>query len=156
MPQNEVGGNRLPANPYNPLAWITGCPQIGEGTWIGAFTLIDGLGGLTIGRGCDIASGAQVLTHSTVKRCVSERRYSHIDKKPTRIEDYVFIGANAVVLMGCTIGHHSVIAAGAIVLEGTIIPPFSLFAGAPAKFVKDIRHDIDEWLSRSGDQNCDT
>ena len=34
----------LPPNPYNPLAWITAEPEIGEGTWIGAFTLIDGMG----------------------------------------------------------------------------------------------------------------
>ena len=42
----------IPANPYNPFCWIAGNPSIGEGTWIGAFTLIDGLGGLKIaGRG---------------------------------------------------------------------------------------------------------
>ena len=28
-------------NPYNPHAWIIGTPEIGEGTWIGAFTVIE-------------------------------------------------------------------------------------------------------------------
>ncbi len=31
----------LPENPYHELAWIVGDPSIGEGTWIGAFTVID-------------------------------------------------------------------------------------------------------------------
>ena len=29
----------LPPNPYNPHAWLIGEPSIGEGTWIGAFTV---------------------------------------------------------------------------------------------------------------------
>src|SRR5437763_584402 len=115
----------LPPNPYNANCWITGSPEIGPGTWIGAFTLIDGQGGLTIGRGCDISSGAKILTHTTVRRCLSERRYNQVDRRPTRIGDFVFVGTNAVILMGCDIGHHSVIAAGAVVREGTVIPPYS-------------------------------
>ena len=133
----------LPPNKFNAHAWIVGAPEIGEGTWIGAFTLIDGLGGLRIGKGCDIANGAQILSHSTVKRCVSERRYPSIESKPTLIEDYVFVGANAVVQMGSRVGHHSVIAAGAVVLEDTEIPAYSLVAGVPARIVRDIRDEID-------------
>ena len=36
------------------------------------------------------------------------------------------------------IGSNSIIAAGAVVLEGTIVPSGSIFAGVPAKKVKDI------------------
>ena len=61
-----VADHGIPPNRFNPHCWITGEPEIGEKTWIGAFTLIDGLGGLKIGRGCDISSGVQILTHSTV------------------------------------------------------------------------------------------
>ncbi len=132
----------LPPNPYNDLCWIVGDPRIGEGTWIGAFTLIDGQGGLEIGRGCNISSGAQILTHSTVQRCISERIYDKVDRAATLIEDFVFIGSNAVVLMGCRIGHHSVIAAGAVVLEHTIVEPFSLWAGVPARFIRSVQEDV--------------
>ncbi len=58
----------LPPNRYNPHCWICGEPEIGEGTWIGAFTVIDGLGGLKIGKGCDISSGAKIMSHSSVLR----------------------------------------------------------------------------------------
>lgn len=135
----------LPENPYNPLCWITGEPAIGEGTWIGAFTLIDGLGGLRIGRGCNISSGAQILTHSTVRRCVTERRHPDVDHKATEIGDFVFVGANAVVQMGATVGDHSVIGAGAVVMEDAVIPPYSLAVGVPARVVRDIRSDVEEW-----------
>ncbi len=136
----------IPPNPYNAHCWITGNPQIGAGTWIGAFTLIDGQGGLTIGKGCDISCGAQILTHSTVRRCLTERRIDKVDRKPTVIEDYVFVGTNAVILMGCRIGHHSVIAAGAVVLENTTIPPYSLVAGVPARVVRNIQPDVQAWI----------
>jgi acetyltransferase-like isoleucine patch superfamily enzyme len=148
------GWHGIPPNRYNPHCWITGFPQIGEGTWIGAFTLIDGQGGLTIGRGCDISSGAQILTHSTVRRCLSERRYNQVDRIPTVLEDHVFVGTNAVILMGCHIGHHSAIAAGAVLLEETVIPPYSLVAGVPARVVRGIRDEVEGWSTQGGAGSC--
>jgi acetyltransferase-like isoleucine patch superfamily enzyme len=122
----------LPANPWNPLCWVVGEPIVGEGCWIGAFTLIDGSGGLTIGRGCNISSGAQILTHSSMRRTVTERRWPHVDRRSTELGEHCFVGTNAVILMGSRIGHHSVVAAGAVVREGSEFPPYSLIAGNPA------------------------
>lgn len=134
--ENEKFDHGLPDNPYNKHTWIFGEPEIGERVWIGAFCLIDGrYAALKIGRGTDISSGAQILTHSTVRRCISERRYSEIDSAPTEVGEFCFIGTNAVILKGCRIGHHSVIGAGAVVSENTVIPPYSLAVGIPAKVV---------------------
>lgn len=135
----------IPANGYNDHCWITGEPEIGEDTWIGPFTLIDGQGGLTIGKGVNISTGASVLTHNTVKRCVTERAYPLVDRAATVIEDYVFIGENAVVLMGARIGHHSVLGAGTVVLENMVIPPYSLVVGVPARVVRSLEQDIEKW-----------
>ncbi len=130
----------IPDNPYNKHAWILGNPEIGEGVWIGAFCLIDALHShLKIGKWCDISSGAQIITHSTVRRCISERKLNFIDKAPVEIGDYCFIGTNAVILMGTKIGHHSVIAAGALVEEDSNIPPYSLVAGVPARVIGSSR-----------------
>lgn len=127
---------KISPNPYNPFTWILGKPKIGEGTWIGAFCLIDALHApLSIGKGCDISSGAQILTHSTIRRCISERKYNKVDSKRTEIGDYCFIGTNAVILMGSIIGHHSAIGAGTVVLEHSVIPPHSLVVGVPGKVV---------------------
>ena len=126
--------HHLPENPFNPHAWIVGEPTIGSGCWIGAFTVIDGSGGLSIGRGCDITAGAQIYTHSTVRRVVSDRA-ADIVRAPTTIGDCVHIGAAAVVLMGCNIGSHCVVAAGAVVPQHTVAPEWSLLVGVPARVI---------------------
>ncbi|HEU5079611.1 MAG TPA: acyltransferase [Opitutaceae bacterium] len=144
QPQRWDASKGLPPNQYNANAWITGNPTIGPGTWIGAFTLIDGSGGLHIGNGCDISCGVQILSHSTVKRCLSERAFP-LEKAETRIGDHVFIGSNAVILMGTVIGHHSIVAAGAVVLENSHIPPYSLVAGVPAKILRSLENDVAAW-----------
>ena len=131
MTEPSPDWHHLPPNPWNPHAWIVGEPEVGHGCWIGAFTVIDGSGGLTIGRGCDISAGAQIYSHSTVRRALSERA-EDVERQPTVIGDYVHIGAAAVVLMGATIGSHSVVAAGAVVTQGTTAPPWSVLVGVPA------------------------
>jgi len=139
----------LAPNPHNAQAWIIGEPEIGPGTWIGAFTVIDGSGGLKIGRGCDISSGVHILTHSTAYRCITERRYGQVDRKPVHIGDYVFVGENATILMGAKIGHHSIVAAAVVVLEDMDIPPYSLVVGAPARVVRSIRDEIEARVAES-------
>jgi acetyltransferase-like isoleucine patch superfamily enzyme len=119
-----------------------GEPVIGEGTWIGAFTVVDGSGGLTIGRGVDVSCGAQIYTHSTARRCVSGREYPAVDRRPTTIGDFVFIGANATVNMGVTIGDHAVVGAGAVVTRD--VEPYAIVVGVPARRVGTVRLDGDE------------
>lgn len=121
----------LPPNDYHEHAWITGEPTIGEGTWIGAFTVIDASGGLTIGRGCDIACGVQIYTHSSALRCVSARSYPDVERGSVTIGDHVFLGANSVINMGVSIGDHVIVGAGAVVTRD--IPSFTVVTGVPAR-----------------------
>jgi carbonic anhydrase/acetyltransferase-like protein (isoleucine patch superfamily) len=55
-----------------------------------------------------------------------------------KICDHSLIGMGAVILDHAVIGENSIIAAGAVVLTGTIVEPGSLYAGTPAKKVKDV------------------
>lgn len=128
--------HHLPPNPYNPHAWIVGEPDIGPGCWIGAFTVIDGSGGLVIGERCDVSAGAQIYTHSTVRRVLTDGG-ADIDRAPTRIGAHVHVGAGAIVLMGATIGDHCVIGAGAVVPQFAEVPPWSLVVGVPGRVVSD-------------------
>jgi serine acetyltransferase len=129
----------LPPNAYNEHAWIVGDPEIGDGTWIGAFTLLDGSGGLRIGSGCDISTGAQIYTHSTAKRCVSARTHEIVDRAPTTLGDHVFVGAGAVILMGVTIGDGAVVGAGAVVTGD--VAPYTVVAGVPARRIANVLID---------------
>lgn len=127
--------HHLPPNDFNPHAWLVGEPKIGRGCWIGAFTVIDGSGGLTIGDACDISAGAQIYTHSTVRRVITGKGAP--DRAPTSIGDAVHVGAGAIILRGCTVGSHVVIGAGAVVPEFTTIPDWSLVVGVPARIIPD-------------------
>lgn len=58
------------------------------------------------------------------------------------VNDNVLIGMGAIVMDRCEIGSNSIIAAGAVVLEGTKVEPGSIYAGVPAKKVKDISPEL--------------
>ena len=54
------------------------------------------------------------------------------------LEDKVLIGMGAIVMDKAVVEKNSIVAAGSVVLEGTIVSSGSIFAGVPAKKVKDI------------------
>lgn len=53
---------------------------------------------------------------------------------PVVIEDDVWCGANVTILKGVTIGHGSIVAAGAVVTKS--FPPYSIVGGVPAKLIR--------------------
>ena len=58
------------------------------------------------------------------------------------IHDNVLVGMGAIVMDHAKIGSNSIIAAGAVVLENTEIEPGSIYAGVPAKKVKNIPEEL--------------
>lgn len=60
------------------------------------------------------------------------------------IHDNVLIGMNAVVLDDAVIHSNSIIAAGAVVTKGTIVESGSVFAGSPARKIKEISIELVE------------
>jgi carbonic anhydrase/acetyltransferase-like protein (isoleucine patch superfamily) len=68
-----------------------------------------------------------------------------------RIEDGCLIGMNATVLNRAVIGAQSLVAAGAVVLEDTVIPPRSLVAGVPAKVRRELTDDEVAGLARNAE-----
>ena len=58
------------------------------------------------------------------------------------VEDDVLIGMGAIVMDHCHIGRGSIIAAGAVVLEGTEVAPGTIWAGVPAKKVKEVSPEL--------------
>jgi carbonic anhydrase/acetyltransferase-like protein (isoleucine patch superfamily) len=58
------------------------------------------------------------------------------------VNDNVLIGMGAIVMDNATIGSNSIIGAGAVVLEGTRVEAGSIYAGVPAKKIKDIPQDL--------------
>ena len=108
---------------------------IGDHTRIGLHNTI--IGPVDIGNHVNLAQGitATALNHnfSDTNKLIDEQGVS---TNPVTIEDDVWVGANAVILPGVTIGEHCVVAAGAVVTKD--VPPHSLVAGVPAKVIKKI------------------
>ena len=96
---------------------------VGEGSMIDMGAVLGGRA--IVGRHCHIGAG-------TVLAGVVEPASA----KPVTICDNVLIGANAVVIEGCTVGKNSVVAAGAVVIED--VPANVVVAGCPAKIIKNI------------------
>jgi carbonic anhydrase/acetyltransferase-like protein (isoleucine patch superfamily) len=59
-----------------------------------------------------------------------------------RVDDNVLIGMGAIVMDNAHVGSNSIIAAGAVVLEGTIIEKGVMYGGVPARKIKDIPQDL--------------
>jgi acetyltransferase-like isoleucine patch superfamily enzyme len=109
---------------------------IGDHTRIGIHCTV--IGPVCIGNNVNLAQGITVtaLNHNFAdsNRKIDEQG---ISTKPVVIGDDVWIGANAVILPGVTIGRHVVVAAGAVVTKD--VPDYSLVAGVPAKEIKKLR-----------------
>lgn len=80
--------------------------------------------GIVIGKSTAITFGAAVLSHDFVNNVHTT----------TRIGDYCFIGAHAVIMPGVTVGDHSIVGTGAIVLRN--VPPNSVVMGNPARVME--------------------
>ena len=99
---------------------------------------------LYIGSYCSIAPGVQFLlggehqinSISTFPFKVKEFGYSReaVSKGNIVIKDDVWIGINAIICSGVTVGQGAIIAAGAVVTKD--VEPYSIVGGTPAKLIK--------------------
>jgi len=117
--------------PYNKESYI----QIGETVFIGHACEFVCSKKISIGNNCLIASKT---TFNDTGHEFSKKQ--NINSQPVTvgeitIEDDVWIGTSCVILQGITIGKGSVIGAGSIVNKS--IPPFQVWAGIPARFIRN-------------------
>lgn len=107
---------------------------------------------ITIGNDTNIQDGAIIhCTYQKAKTTIGNKvsiAHNAIVHGCT-IEDNVLIGMGAIVMDDAVIGTGSVIAAGAIVLPGTKVEPGSIWAGVPAKKVKDTGDDMRAVIERT-------
>ena len=115
---------------------VIGDVNVGEKTWIGPNTLLDGSGGLSIGKYCSISTGVSILTHDSVKWALSGGKEPY-DKMETIIEDCCFVGSNTIINKGVHIGKHSLI--GALSFVNRDVPPFSIAIGVPCRICGKVK-----------------
>jgi carbonic anhydrase/acetyltransferase-like protein (isoleucine patch superfamily) len=109
--------------------------EIGEHSFIGPNAVMGAGGGITIGShvlmGPDIVISSENHHFDDPQVRISDQGVFH---RGVVIEDDVWIASKAVILDGVTVGHGSVIAAGAVVTRS--VPPYSIVAGVPARVLR--------------------
>jgi len=135
-------------------------PQIGEDCFLAENATV--VGDVILGDGCSVwfntvlrgdVNSIRVGTHVNIqdgsvlhtlyqKSTVEIGDYVSIGHNVTvhgaKIENYALIGMGAILLDYVVVGEGAIVAAGALVLSNNIIPPYTLWAGVPAKFIKNV------------------
>ena len=129
-------GQKSVIESYSCINNAVGDVTIGDQTRIGIHCTV--IGPVCIGNNVNLAQGITVtaLNHN-FKDATKRIDEQGISTKPVVISDDVWIGANAVILPGVTIGRHVVVAAGAVVTKD--VPDNCVVGGVPAKVIKEIR-----------------
>jgi acetyltransferase-like isoleucine patch superfamily enzyme len=113
---------------------------IGDNCFFNHGVNISASNSITIGK--DTRIGDNVIIFDTDFHCVDEQQASP-KVLPVIIGRNVWVGANSIILAGSNIGDHSVIGAGTVVTG--VIPPKMVYAGNPARKIKDIVCD-EHWI----------
>lgn len=109
---------------------VFGDVKVGESTWIGPFTILDGSGGLTIGSNCSVSAGVQIYSHDTVNWATSGGK-SPYEYANTSIGNNCYIGPNSIIARGVVLGDGCIVGANSLVKHS--FGPGTKVAGNPAK-----------------------
>ncbi|HOV21573.1 MAG TPA: acyltransferase [bacterium] len=136
-PENIEIGNNVYIGHYTILhSYYKSLMKIGNNVWIGPHSFFHSAGGLIIKDNVGIGPKVIIIT--------SQHNLSFLDIPiieapvefaPVEIEENSDIGAGSIILPGVKIGKGVVIGAGAVVTKN--IPPFEIWAGVPAKKIKE-------------------
>ena len=146
---------------------VRGCiPKIGKDAYIAENAIL--VGEVTCGKQCSFWFNAVVRGDVNYikmgdKVNVQDGAVIHgtFEKSPTNIgnnvsighqamvhgctiQDNVLVGMGAIIMDDCIIGENSIIAAGAVLTAKTIVEPGSIYAGVPAKKIKDVPQNLVE------------
>jgi acetyltransferase-like isoleucine patch superfamily enzyme len=129
--------------------------RIAERCHIAPHAILNGHGGVTIGRDTTVAAASQLISLSHHYRNIDDddddRAYNFgsrvppgeqaLISAPVILEDCTALGANSVMLPGTVIGRGSWVGAGSVVRRD--IPPWTIAAGVPAVVIKPRRRPAD-------------
>ena len=112
--------------------------SIGKGTYMNSnVTLVDDHE-ISIGENVLIAPNVTICTTNHPMHYLS-RPHGEMYCRKVVIEDYVWIGSNAVICPGVTVGRGAVIGAGSVVTKD--IPPMCFAAGVPCRVIREITEE---------------
>ena len=105
--------------------------HVGEGVFINACCHFQDHGGVTLGDGCQIGHN---VVFATLNHFIEAEKRKMTYSAPIVLGKNVWVGSNATILQGVTIGDNAVVGAGAVVTKD--VPANTVVGGVPAKFIK--------------------
>lgn len=131
--------------------------EIGDRVVIRPHTMLmaDADARIIIGDDALIGAGVHVYVnnHRFDRTDITIAEQGYYPSEDVVIEDDVWIGANAVLLPGVTVGSHSVVAAGSVVTKS--VPSRTVYGGVPARKLKDIATTPAANVDKSGASTSD-
>ncbi len=139
-------------------------PQYGEGCFFAETAVV--IGDVEMGSGCSVWYNAVVrgdvhyirmgnkvnIQDGAVIHCTYQKFPTNIGNNVSighnaivhgcTVHDNVLIGMGAIVMDDCVVESNTIIAAGAVVTQGTRVVAGSIYAGIPAKKIKDISDEL--------------
>ena len=139
-------------------------PQYGEGCFFAETAVI--IGDVVMGEQCSVWYNAVIrgdvhyirmgnkvnVQDGAVIHCTYQKSPTNIGNNVSighnaivhgcTVHDNVLIGMGSIVMDDCVVGSNTIIAAGAVVTQGTKVDPASIYAGVPARKIKDISEGL--------------
>ncbi|WP_425638198.1 gamma carbonic anhydrase family protein [Algoriphagus yeomjeoni] len=146
-------------------------PSFGDGCWLAPNATV--VGDVQMGANCTVWFNAVIrgdvheirigndtnIQDGAVIHCTYKKAGTYIGNQVSiahnavvhgcTIHDRVLIGMGAIVMDGAVVNSGAVIAAGAVVLANTIVEANSIYAGMPAKKVKETGPEMEDVISRT-------
>ena len=135
-------------------------PKMGENCWLAENATI--IGNVKMGNDCSVWYNAVIrgdvheivignktnIQDGCMIHCTYQRSGTYIGNEVTvghhailhacKVGNNALVGMGAIVLDNAEVGEGAIVAAGSVVKENTKIPPYTLWAGVPAKQVKEL------------------
>jgi acetyltransferase-like isoleucine patch superfamily enzyme len=114
---------------------VFGNVSVGNNTWIGPFTILDGSGCLEIGDFCSVSAGVYIFTHDTVQWATTGGKATY-DYAKVKIGNRCYIGPHSIIASGVELGDGCVVGANSFVNKS--FPSNSKIGGNPAKHLNQL------------------
>jgi len=134
----------LDADFIAPNAVVVGDVKMGAGSsaWHGT-TLRGDTASIEIGKNSVIQDNSHIASHAREagdKISIGDNVYvgCNVKLQPCELESFSYVGMGASIGNGCTVESFAVVAAGAQVPDGTTVPSGQIYAGTPARYLRDL------------------
>ncbi|MGN1282196.1 MAG: sugar O-acetyltransferase [Limosilactobacillus sp.] len=107
--------------------------KIGKNVFINSGVMLTDLGGISLAD--DVLVGPNV-TIISVNHPLNPHKRHGVELNPVHIEENAWLGANATILPGVTVGKNAIVAAGAVVTKD--VPVNTIVAGIPTRVIKQL------------------